>query len=143
MQSELFYKKRATARNDLRSRRKAKSPLEIMTTNIVALSNAFVDDFLLGNRSYLISKNINLDFNAINDLVEEKMSDKQITNLNPAALIGGFMILGQNNSIDSNKVEFLFKKKVNDVPVIQFFHDLKVREADIIRYARLWNHLLQ
>ena len=143
MQSELFFNKRTINRKDLRSRRKLKTPLEIITTNIVEIINSFLDTEFYNDKQILFENKININHNTINDFIETRFSEKQIKNLNPPALVASFMILGKNNNIDSKKLDFLLKKKMNhNLPIVNYFYNLNVKDEDIIRYARLWKHIL-
>ncbi len=143
MQSELFFNKRAINRKDLRSKRKLKTPLEIITTNVVEIINSFLDTEFYNDKQVLFENKININHNIINDFIETRFSEKQIKNLNPPALVASFMILGNNNNIDSKKLDFLLKKKMNNnLPIVNYFYNLNVKDEDIIRYARLWKHIL-
>jgi hypothetical protein len=143
MQSELFFNKRAINRKDIHSKRKLKTPLEIITTNIVEIINSFLDTEFYNNKQILFENKININHNIINDFIETTFSEKQIKNLNPPALVASFMILGNNNNIDSKKLDFLLKKKMNNnTPIVNYFYNLNVKDEDIIRYAKLWKHIL-
>jgi len=111
MQSELFFNKRAINRKDLRSKRKFKTPLEIITTNVIEIINSFLDTEFYNDKQVLFDNKININHNTINDFIENRFSEKQIKNLNPPALVASFMILGKNNNIDSKKLDFLLKRK--------------------------------
>jgi hypothetical protein len=143
MQSELFFNKRTINRKDLRSKRKLKTPLEIITTNVVEIINSFLDTEFYNDKQVLFENKININYDIINDFIETRFSEKQIKNLNPPALVASFMILGKNNNIDSKKLDFLLKKKMNNnIPIVNYFYNLNVKDEDIIRYARLWKHIL-
>jgi len=143
MQSELFFNKRAINRKDLRSKRKFKTPLEIITTNVIEIINSFLDTEFYNDKQVLFDNKININHNTINDFIENRFSEKQIKNLNPPALVASFMILGKNNNIDSKKLDFLLKKKMNNnTPIVNYFYNLNVKDEDIIRYAKLWKHIL-
>ena len=69
------------------------------------------------------------------EYIETEFSEKQISNLNPHALVGGFMILGNNFIIDAAKVEFVFKN-------FAYFETKKIKQDDVVRYGRFWSILL-
>lgn len=141
MQQELYSRKRTLSRNAekymKKQDRRNKSPLEQMTNNISIVCNTLFDDYFERDIPMLRRYNIKNDANLINQKIEDKFSENQIKNLNAAALVGGFLIL-EGKNIDKNKVDFIFKKKASGDSPIDYFKSLKVREEDIIRYARFW-----
>ena len=114
-----------------------RSPLEKMTYSISTICSILFDDYFYQDIPLLRSYGISNNSNVINEIIENNFSEQQIENLNPTALVGGYLIL-KNKQIDKKKVDFIFKKEVNGIPIIKFFKERNVREEDIIRYARLW-----
>jgi hypothetical protein len=140
MHQEIHSNKRTINRNNFdkkKRERRNRSPLEQMTNNVSMICSNLFDDYFDKNINLLRRYNITNDHNLINQLIEDKFTENQIKNLNPAALVGGFLILDGRN-IDANKVEFIFKKEVNGFYIIEYFKSMKVKKEDIIRYARFW-----
>ena len=142
MQQEINSKKRTIARNAekfmKKRERRNRSPLEQMTNSISIICSTLFDDYFNRDIQLLRRYKIKNDSRAINEKIEDNFTENQIINLNPAALVGGFLIL-EGRNIDANKVEFLFKKSDS---VIDYFKSLKVKKEDIIRYARFWLKIL-
>ena len=141
MHQEIHSRKRTMIRNaekNMKKReRRNRSPLEQMTNSVSIVYNTLFDEYFT-DRSKLQRNNIR-DFR---ELIIEKIelfTEDQLKNLNPAALVGGFIILNlSGKSIESNKVEFVFENKTNGGGAIDYFKSLKVKKEDIIRYARFW-----
>jgi len=141
MHQEIHSKKRTMIRNteqNLKKReRRNRTPLEQMTNSVSIVCTTLFDEYFDKDIPMLRRYNIKNDHNLINEKIEDKFSENQIKNLNPAALVAGFLIL-QGKNIDTNKFEFLLKKQTNGVSPIDYFKSLKVKKEDIIRYARFW-----
>ena len=142
MQQEINSKKRTIARNAekfmKKRERRNRSPLEQMTNSISIICSTLFDDYFNRDIQLLRRYKIKNDSRAINEKIEDNFTENQIINLNPAALVGGFLIL-EGRNIDANKVEFLFKKSDSG---IDYFKSLKVKKEEIIRYARFWLKIL-
>lgn len=140
---DINSKSRIISRNNKNySDRKNKTPLEALNSSISEICMELDNQFFREYSQLIRQKQINYDHNLINSYIENNFSETHIESLNPAALVGGFMILGKNYIIDSEKVNFVFTKELNKVKIINFFKDKKVKEEDIIRYGRLWKFLL-
>jgi len=141
---DIHAKSRTISRNNKNySERKNKTPLETLNSSISEICMELENQFFREYSQLIRQKQINYDHNLINSYIENNFSENHIENLNPTALVGGFMILGKNHIIDSEKVNFIFTKELNKVKIMNFFKNRKVTEEDIIRYARLWNFLLK
>lgn len=141
---DIHTKSRTISRNNKNySDRKNKTPLETLNSSISEICMELDNQFFREYSQLIRQKQINYDHNLINQYIENNFSENHIENLNPTALVGGFMILGKNYIIDSEKVNFIFTKELNKVKIINFFKNRKVTEEDIIRYGRLWNFLLK
>ena len=143
MQQDIRSKNRTISRNMFERSKKRerynKTPLEIMTINISLVYNTLFNDYLDNNIDLLRRVKISNDSSLMIEIIEDKFTEKHLKSLNPTALVGGFLILSDNGkSIDANKVKFIFEKEVNGIQVINFFKNQKVKEEDIIRYARFW-----
>ena len=145
MHQEIHSNKRTMIRNAEKimkqKERRNRSPLEQMTNNISIICNILFDEYFGSDRKILKRYNITVNHELINKIIEDKFTENQIKYLNPAALVGGFLILDDKN-IDSNKVEFIFKKTINGTPIMDYFKSLKVKKEDIIRYGRFWLQIL-
>ena len=145
MQQEINSKKRTIARNAekfmKKRERRNRSPLEQMTNSISIICSTLFDDYFNRDIQLLRRNNIKNDSRVINEKIEDSFTEDQIKNLNPAALVGGFLIL-EGKYIDVKKVDFLFKKSTSGDSAIDYFKSLKVKKEDIIRYARFWLKIL-
>lgn len=143
LKQDIYSKSRTISRNNKNyTERKNKTPLEILTSSVIEICTE-LDNQFFGRYSQLVrQKQISYDHRLINDYIENRFNENHIQNLNPVALVGGFMVLGRNYIIDSEKVNFIFTKELDKAKIISFFNEKKVKEEDIIRYARFWNFLL-
>ncbi len=143
LKQDIYSKSRTISRNNKNyTERKNKTPLEVLTSSVTEICSELDDQFFRRYSQLIRQKQINYDHKLINDYIESRFTENQIQNLNPVALVGGFMVLGRNYIIDSEKVNFIFTKELENVKIISFFNSKKVKEEDIIRYARFWNFLL-
>jgi hypothetical protein len=141
---DINSKSRTISRNNKNyTDRKNKTPFEVLSSSISEICMELDNQFFREYSQLIRQKQINYDHNLINQHIENNFSETHIESLNPAALVAGFMVLGKNYIIDSEKVNFVFTKELNRVKIMNFFKDKKVKEEDIIRYARLWNFLLK
>lgn len=144
MHQDIRSKNRTISRNMFERSKKRerynKSPQEIMTMNISIIYNTLFNDYLNNNIDLLRGAKISSDSSLMISIIEDnKLTEKNLKSLNPTALVGGFLILSNDGkSIDSNKVNIIF-----DAKVINFFKNQKVKEEDIIRYARFWMTFFQ
>jgi len=143
LKQDIYSKTRTISRNNKNyTERKNKTPLEALTSSVIEICTELEDQFFRRYSQLIRQKQINYDHKLINDYIESKFTENNIQNLNPEALVAGFMVLGRNYIIDSEKVNFIFTKELDGAKIISFFNNKKVKEEDIIRYARFWNFLL-
>jgi len=137
MQNEIFSNKRTTERNLKQHKKQQRTPLE----KLEDLIREICDDMTSGglDESKMVSLKISYDPLRIIELIDQKFSESQIQNLNAYALVGGYMVLGNDESgavtIKEAKVKYIFKN-------MDYFKSQNINEEDIIRYARFWSTLL-